>query len=70
VTWAANQGISQFIDLGCGLPTAPSTHESAQAIIGGARVAYVDSDPVVVSHLQALSAKGNPGVSVLDGDVR
>ncbi len=70
VTWAANQGIGQFIDLGCGLPTAPNTHESAQALIGDARVAYVDSDPVVVSHLQALLAKGKPGVSVVSGDVR
>jgi O-methyltransferase involved in polyketide biosynthesis len=70
VTWAANQGIGQFIDLGCGMPTAPNTHESAQAIIAGARVAYVDNDPVVVSHLRALLAKGNPGVSVVDGDVR
>jgi O-methyltransferase involved in polyketide biosynthesis len=70
VTWAANQGIDQFIDLGCGLPTAPNTHESAQAIIADARVVYVDNDPVVVSHLDALLANGNPGVSVVNGDVR
>jgi SAM-dependent methyltransferase len=70
VTWAASQGIGQFIDLGCGLPTAPNTHESAQAIIGDARVVYVDNDPVVVAHLRALLAQGNPGVSVVDGDVR
>jgi O-methyltransferase involved in polyketide biosynthesis len=70
VTWAANQGIGQFIDLGCGMPTAPNTHESAQAIIGDARVAYVDNDPVVVSHLRALLAQGNPSVSVVAGDVR
>jgi O-methyltransferase involved in polyketide biosynthesis len=70
VTWAANQGIDQFIDLGCGLPTAPNTHESAQAINAGARVTYVDNDPIVVTHLRALLAQGNPGVSVVDGDVR
>ena len=70
VTWAANQGIRQFIDLGCGLPTAPNTHESAQAVTGDARVVYVDNDPVVISHLRALLAKGNPYVSVLDADVR
>jgi O-methyltransferase involved in polyketide biosynthesis len=70
VTWAAGQGIGQFIDLGCGLPTAPNTHESARAVIGDARVAYVDNDPVVVNHLNALVAKGDPGVSVVDGDVR
>jgi SAM-dependent methyltransferase len=70
VTWAANQGISQFLDLGCGLPTAPNTHESAQAINEDARVVYVDNDPIVVNHLQALLAKGNPGVRVVDSDVR
>jgi SAM-dependent methyltransferase len=68
-TWAANRGIGQFIDLGCGLPTVPSIHESVQAVNGTARVAYVDNDPVVIRHLQALFAQGNPGVSVLDADV-
>ena len=70
VTWTANQGISQFIDLGCGVPTAPNTHETARAVIPGARVAYVDNDAVVLSHLLALVAKGDPGVTVIDGDVR
>ena len=68
VTWVANQGVGQFIDLGCGLPTMPNTHETAQAVAPGARVAYVDNDPVAVSHLQAVVAKGSPGVSVVDGD--
>jgi len=70
VTWAANQGISQFIDLGCGMPTVPNTHETARTVTPDARVAYVDNDPVVISHLLALVAKGNPGVTVVDGDVR
>jgi hypothetical protein len=70
VTWVANQGISQFIDVGAGMPTSPSTHETAQAVTPGSRVAYVDNDPVVLSHLTALSAKGNEGVTVVDGDVR
>jgi O-methyltransferase involved in polyketide biosynthesis len=70
VAWAANRGITQFIDLGCGMPTAPNTHETARAISAGARVAYLDNDAVVLSHLRALAAKGNPGVTVVDGDVR
>ena len=32
VTHAAQQGIRQFLDVGCGLPTAPNTHQTAQAI--------------------------------------
>jgi SAM-dependent methyltransferase len=70
VTWAANQGVRQFIDLGCGMPTAPNTHESAAEIIDDARVVYIDNDPVVLSHLEARLAKGNPAVTVVDGDVR
>ncbi|MCW2938008.1 MAG: hypothetical protein JWN00_993, partial [Actinomycetia bacterium] len=31
-TWAAESGIRQFIDLGCGMPTAPNTHQSARAV--------------------------------------
>ena len=70
VAWAARQGIRQFIDLGCGMPTAPNTHQTARAIAADARVAYVDNDAVVLSHLRALVAKGNPGVLVVDGDLR
>jgi len=45
VTRAAQQGIGQFIDIGCGLPTAPNTHETAQAIIPDARVVYAITTP-------------------------
>jgi S-adenosyl methyltransferase len=68
VTWAAQQGVSQFIDLGCGMPTAPNTHESARAVLPDARVAYVDNDPVAVTHLREVVAKGTSGVTVTDGD--
>ena len=68
--WAAENGIRQFIDVGCGLPTVPNTHQSAQAVAPDARVAYIDFDPVVVAHLRALAAHGNPGVTVVEGDAR
>ena len=70
VTCAANRGIRQFIDLGCGMPTAPNTHETARAVAADARVVYTDNDAVVLSHLRALVAKGDPGVTVVNGDVR
>jgi trans-aconitate methyltransferase len=69
VLWAAQQGIGQFVDLGCGMPISPSTHESARAAQPGARVAYVDDDPVVVSHLMAAAAK-DPAITVIDADLR
>ncbi|MCE7079288.1 SAM-dependent methyltransferase [Streptomyces sp. ST2-7A] len=43
----AEAGVDQFIDVGTGIPTSPNTHEIARAINPGARVAYVDNDPIV-----------------------
>ena len=68
VDWAADQGVGQFIDLGCGMPTEPSTHETAQAVRPGARVAYVDTDPVALAHLRAFAEHGNDAVTVAWGD--
>ena len=68
VAWSTRQGIRQFIDLGCGMPTEPSTHETAQAASPGARVAYVDTDPVVLAHLRAFAEHGNDAVTVTPGD--
>lgn len=68
VGWAAGQKIDQFIDLGCGLPTEPSTHSAARAVAPEAQVAYVDNDPIVISHLTALLGK-DPGIAIVDDDV-
>lgn len=68
VQWAAEQGIRQFIDLGCGLPTEPATHRTARLVVPDARIAYADNDPVVISHLDALLGK-DPGVTVVPRDV-
>jgi hypothetical protein len=57
VTWAAGQGIRQFLDLGAGLPTHPAVHAAAREIIPDARVCYVDNDPVVGAHARALLAE-------------
>ena len=67
VKWVACQGIRQFLDVGSGLPTAQNTHQAAQAVAPGARVVYVDNDPVVVSHARARLA--DPGVDVAEGDL-
>src|ERR1700752_2493894 len=65
VTWAAGQGIRQFLDLGAGLPTRPAVHETAREITPDARVCYVDNDRVVVTHARALLAKP-AGVDVVE----
>jgi len=67
VSWAARQGISQFIDLGAGLPAAPAVHQAARKVLPAARVAYVDIDPVVLSHARALLATGD-GVTAVAAD--
>ena len=46
--WMASEhGISQFLDIGSGLPTQGNTHEAVGAVIPDARVVYVDNDPMV-----------------------
>jgi hypothetical protein len=66
---AGEAGVDQFLDLGVGLPATGAAHEVAYEINPAARVAYVDYDPVVVSHGKALLAR--PGLSiVLRADLR
>jgi SAM-dependent methyltransferase len=67
VAWLAGQGIRQFLDIGCGLPTEQNTHEIAQATRPDCRVVYVDSDPVVVSHARALLS--DTDVTAIRGDL-
>ena len=69
VRFLARQGIAQYLDLGSGLPTAPSVHEVARDTIPAARVVYVDHDPIVVAHNDALLATRD-GVVTIRGDIR
>lgn len=69
VTFMTAAGIRQFIDIGAGLPTAGNTHEVAQASAPGARVVYVDNDPIVLSHGRALLAT-NADTTVVTADLR
>ena len=62
-------GITQFLDIGTGLPTQGSVHEIAQELNPAARVAYADNDRVVVAHARALLGQA-PGVIAVEGDVR
>ena len=47
-------GVTQFLDIGTGLPTADNTHEVAQRVAPDARIVYVDNDPMVMVHARAL----------------
>lgn len=68
---ATEAGVSQYLDLGAGLPTAGSTHEVAQSANPEAMVVYVDVDPLVFAHGRALLASGPHGnTSYLRADLR
>lgn len=69
VRYLTQQGVSQFLDIGAGLPCRNNVHEVAHEADPEARVAYVDRDPVVVSHGRALLAKSRH-VIVVDADLR
>jgi hypothetical protein len=66
---AAEPGISQFLDIGVGLPTRGAVHQVALEVYPEARVAYVDYDPVVISHANALLTKSDRAIAVR-GDLR
>jgi hypothetical protein len=68
---AADAGIWQFLDIGTGLPTANNTHQVAQQIAPQSRIVYVDNDPLVLVHAEALLASAPGGVtSYIEADVR
>jgi S-adenosyl methyltransferase len=66
---AGEAGITQFLDIGTGLPVGGHVHEIAQAVNPDVRVAYVDNDPIVVAHARALLG-GAPRVAAVQCDVR
>ena len=68
---AGEVGIRQFLDIGTGLPTADNTHEVAQETAPRSKVVYVDNDPLVLRHAQALLTSAPGGVtSYIEADVR
>jgi hypothetical protein len=66
---ARDLGVTQFLDLGSGLPTADNVHQVAQRANLTTRVVYVDNDPIVLAHGRALLAE-NEFTAVMKGDVR
>jgi SAM-dependent methyltransferase len=69
VRFAVDEGITQFLDIGSGIPTFGNVHEVAQAARPGSRVLYVDHDPVAVTHSQAVLAD-NDDADVVAADLR
>ena len=67
VLYMIKQGITQFLDLGSGIPTVGNVHEVAQEANPSCRVVYVDNDDVAVAHSQ-LILQGNHNAAVVAAD--
>jgi hypothetical protein len=67
VRWLVEeQGVTQFLDIGSGIPTLGNVHEVAQGADPRARVVYVDIDPIAVEQSRSLlhdqpERSGHPG---------
>ncbi|GAA2804099.1 SAM-dependent methyltransferase [Crossiella cryophila] len=58
-------GITQFLDIGSGLPTSGNVHEVAPE----ARVVYVDNEPVAVAHSRMM-LKDSDRAAIVHADLR
>ncbi|MEU8246111.1 SAM-dependent methyltransferase [Nonomuraea sp. NPDC048916] len=64
-------GVTQFLDIGTGIPTQGNTHEVAQAADPTARIVYVDNDPMVMVHARALMSSTEQGATAfIQADLR
>lgn len=64
-----DEGVDQFLDIGSGIPTVGNVHQVARAVDPGARVVYVDIDPVAVAHSRSILA-GDDLAVVIHADLR
>ncbi|MFR9721744.1 SAM-dependent methyltransferase [Streptomyces sp. MS19] len=69
VRYAVADGVTQFLDIGSGIPTFGNVHEVARAADPAARVLYVDNDPVAVAHSRAVLA-GDERAGIAAADFR
>ncbi len=69
LSYVLPRGIAQYADLGAVLPTSPAVHEIVRHYSARAAICYVDNDPVVISHLGALVAKGDDRIRDVPGDL-
>ncbi|MBS2532304.1 SAM-dependent methyltransferase [Catenulispora sp. NF23] len=67
----AAEGISQFLDIGIGLPGPGGTVASALAARPDAHVVGVDNDPIVLAHARARPVDAGAGAAtIVAGDLR
>ncbi|MGD0701887.1 MAG: SAM-dependent methyltransferase [Trebonia sp.] len=64
----AAAGITQYLDIGSGLPTSPNVYDVASVTVPEPHVVYMDIDPVVVAHSRVI--RGRPGTATVCADLR
>ena len=69
VLYLVDQGITQFLDLGSGIPTVGNVHEIAWKANPECHIVYVDIDPVAVVHSRAILRGADHATAIL-GDLR
>lgn len=71
VRYLVGQGIRQFLDVGTGIPNEDNVHGVAQQAASDSRIVYVDNDPLVLVHANALLESTSDGAtSYISGDLR
>jgi trans-aconitate methyltransferase len=66
---AGEAGVTQFFDVGTGIPTFGNVHEVAQAVVPESRVLYVDNDPIVLAHAHKLLSAAPAATAYIHGDL-
>jgi hypothetical protein len=66
---AAEAGITQFLDIGSGLPTQGNVSEVAHEINPSARIVHADNDAMVYIHSKALLSDATR-VEIINADIR
>ncbi|AXK86135.1 S-adenosyl methyltransferase [Nocardia farcinica] len=69
VRFLVDAGITQFVDIGSGIPTVGNVHEVAQSLDPRVRVLYIDIDPVAVAHARSILGD-NDNADAVEADLR
>ena len=65
VRYLVSAGITQFLDLGSGIPTVGNVHEIAWQANPRCKIVYVDVDPVAIAHSRAILSGSDRATAVL-----
>ncbi|TDC77515.1 SAM-dependent methyltransferase [Streptomyces hainanensis] len=65
---ADEYGVDQFLDFGFGVPTRENVHEIARGFHPDARVVYVDTDPLAITHGRTILVE-DEHTAVIDADI-